>query len=461
MEVAVAHRHVVAVSLEVEGFAVAAAEADVHVAPFAVLENPVLAPEEHGASHAVEGAEAAADVVRDAVFHAAAVHAADAELPLVAFLEEAVLEVEAGEVVHEGGVLVEVVRAVRPEARGETAEDAVFHHDVLHDDPLAEFPREKADAEADLALGVVLVVLVEQRVVEVAVLDPEVFLGGGAFGVFSVDAGNAAGKFEADDLVAAFVVEADAGAVLLEVLAVNEGFFSFTVGADEDGLFRRAAAFGGEFLVPGVTAFEQDAVAGLILDGRFGKRLPRRGCGSAGSVVVAGGLADVDGFRVGWCDAEDQRGERDHESRLGGKSVEFNEDFRWRLLVLRRKRKSRDAGLVKPSVLARCPSILAKFPRLSQGRIFPEVTVGSSWLLGHSAAECDDAEAVVRLFGAVVIVAGAGLKIAVDVVDIKRAAPDADFAVSLSLVVFPHVSVLVECSVSAGGREASCTGRVI
>ena len=151
---------------------------------------------------------------------------------------------------------------------------------------------------------------IEQRVTEVAVLDPEVFLRRRALGILGVDAGHTAGKFEADDLVAALIIKADAGAVLFEVLAVDEGFLSLAVGADEDRFLRGAAAFGSEFLVPSVTLFEQDAVAGLKFDGRrFGERLPRGGGGGASGVVVTGGLADVDGFCVGRQCGESERGE--------------------------------------------------------------------------------------------------------------------------------------------------------
>ena len=54
VEQAILHQHVVAVALEVERFAVAAAIAHVNEAPFTVFEDPILAAEEHRAGHAVE-----------------------------------------------------------------------------------------------------------------------------------------------------------------------------------------------------------------------------------------------------------------------------------------------------------------------------------------------------------------------------------------------------------------------
>ena len=232
VEVAIAHDHVVAITLEVESLAIAATKADVHKAPLAILENPVFATEEHRSGHTVKGAEAATNIVRNTVFDGAFDHATDAELPLVAFFKEAVFKIQVGEVVNEGCVLVEVVGTVRPEAGCKSAEDTVFHHDVLHDDFLVGFPREEADAEADLALRVVLVAPVKQGVAEEAVFNPKVFLGGSALGVFGVDAGHAAGEFDAHDLVAALVVETDTGAVLLEILAVNEGLIALPIGTD-------------------------------------------------------------------------------------------------------------------------------------------------------------------------------------------------------------------------------------
>ena len=113
----------------------------------------------------------------DAVPHETFVDAPDALRPLVALFKEAVLHDQVPEVVYVGGVLVEVVRAVGPDSRRKPAKDAVPDRDVTQNDPVVPLVREEADAEADLAPRVVFVVLVVQRVPEVAVLDPDELLG--------------------------------------------------------------------------------------------------------------------------------------------------------------------------------------------------------------------------------------------------------------------------------------------
>ena len=47
MKKAVAHDHVVAITLEVESLSVSTAQANGNESPFTVLEDPVLAPKKH------------------------------------------------------------------------------------------------------------------------------------------------------------------------------------------------------------------------------------------------------------------------------------------------------------------------------------------------------------------------------------------------------------------------------
>jgi len=142
-------------------------------------------------------------------------------------------------------------------------------------------------------------VLVEEGVVEVAVLDPEEALGRAAVGVFGVDAGHGAVELDADDLVAALVHQVDADAVLGVVLAVNDGSSAFAVGGDGDGFRGGSLAAGAEFLVPHVAAPEKDAVAGDVAGRGAPEGLPGavgagRGGVAARPVVVAEGLADIE-----------------------------------------------------------------------------------------------------------------------------------------------------------------------
>ncbi|MSQ97566.1 MAG: hypothetical protein EXR98_23850 [Gemmataceae bacterium] len=112
----------------------------------------------------------------------------------------------------------------------------------------------------------------------------------------------------------------DADQILLEVLPIDQRPFAFAIGQDDDGIVRRAVALGSQFLVPGIATFQQDAIAGFVLDGRFGQRLPWPGFAVrsgdvAGPTVVAHRLADVIGFRVGR-----QRGEYQDEHSHGANS---------------------------------------------------------------------------------------------------------------------------------------------
>ena len=113
-----------------------------------------------------------------------------------------------------------------------------------------------------------------KRVAEIAVLDPQVLVIDAALGIFRVNSGHAVGKLEADNLESALVGEADAAAVLFEILAVDERFVALAIAADDDRFVRRAAAFGSQFLVPGVTALQQQRVAGFVFDRCLGKRFP-------------------------------------------------------------------------------------------------------------------------------------------------------------------------------------------
>jgi len=169
----------------------------------------------------------------------------------------------------------------------------------LEDDLFVQLEREEADAEADLALGVVLIVLVKHRVVKVAVLNPEVFVSRRAFDVFGVNAGHAVAEFDTENLVAALVVEADAAPILPKVLAINEGLFPFAVSADEDGLLWGATAFGREFLIPSVALFEEDTIARLLITRGFREGFPRGGGVSAIVGIVTSRLTDVNRFSFG------------------------------------------------------------------------------------------------------------------------------------------------------------------
>ena len=230
----------------------------------------------------------------DAVGHLPAGDAAEAELPLVAFLEKAADDVQVLEVPDVVGEIGEIVRAVRPDARCQPAKGAVFHRHVGEDDVVGGFVGEEADAEADLADGVVLVVLVVKRIVEVTVLDPEIIPIGRADGIFRVDAGHAAVEFDADDFISGLVDEVNATPILRVVESVNERFVPRAVGADVNRIARRAAALGLKFLAPCVAAFQQNGVARVQCDARgLRECLPGRGAGEAVVRVVARRLAHV------------------------------------------------------------------------------------------------------------------------------------------------------------------------
>ena len=162
MKKAIAHGHVVAVALEVEGLSVSTAQADGDVSPLTVFKDPVFAAKEHRAGDAIEGTKFTAYVVGDTISDRTGVYSANSQLPLQTFFKKTVFKGHVLEVVDEGRRLVEVVRAVGPDSRCEPPKHAVFDRDVFEYNPLVPLKGEKADAEADLAPGVVLVVLVEQ-----------------------------------------------------------------------------------------------------------------------------------------------------------------------------------------------------------------------------------------------------------------------------------------------------------
>ena len=205
MKVAVAHRHVVAVALEVECLAVATALSDIDKSPLAVHKEPVFAAEKHPSGHAVKGEKAATDVVRDTILHAAAVHPTDAELPLVALLEKTILKVEVAEVVNKRCIFVEIIRTIGPKSGSQPAKDAILHRDVGEHDFICQFKREEANTQSNFTLGVVFVMLVEQRIVKVTIFNPDEFFGWTTGRVFAIDAGHAAVEFEADKFETALI----------------------------------------------------------------------------------------------------------------------------------------------------------------------------------------------------------------------------------------------------------------
>jgi len=164
--------------------------------------------------------------------------------------------------------------------------------------------------------------LVQQRVAEVASLDPDEPLGLATVGVIRVDARHAPGKLDADDLEAFLVGQADAAQVLLEVLPVDEGLLALAVRTDHDRLVGRPVAGRAQLLVPRVAALEQDPVARREL--RFGcpgERLPRAVASASGvgrparPGVVTAGLADVVGDRMSGRSGECNGGNNRKENR--------------------------------------------------------------------------------------------------------------------------------------------------
>jgi len=136
VEQTVAHDHVAAIALEVEGLAIAAAPAPADAAPLAVLEEPILGAPEHRPGHPIEGNEVTANVDGHAVAHGPAINPAYSLLPLQALLEETVEKNEVGEIVTVVGVRagVEVVRVVGPNTGCQPAKDTILDRDVLERD---------------------------------------------------------------------------------------------------------------------------------------------------------------------------------------------------------------------------------------------------------------------------------------------------------------------------------------
>ena len=225
----IAHDHVIAVSLEVESLPVSTTQANGNEAPFTILEDPVLAPKEHRASHAIEGTKATSNIESDAVSHNSGVHASDALLPLKSLLEEATVEDQILEVVNIGGVLVEVVRTVSPKPGSQSPKDAVLDRDVRHHDALVTLMRKEANTQTDLTLGIILVMLVLQGIVKIAVLDPEVLPRFSVIGIVCINPGHAAVEFDPHDLESSLIGKTNARSILIVILPIDHGLRAHSV----------------------------------------------------------------------------------------------------------------------------------------------------------------------------------------------------------------------------------------
>lgn len=90
--------------------------------------------------------------------------------------------------------------------------------------------REETDADANLALRVVLVMLVMERVAKEAVLDPELFAIGRTFRILGIDPCHAAREFDPCDFESFLINQVNAGPVLFEVFAVDHRLVAVSAG---------------------------------------------------------------------------------------------------------------------------------------------------------------------------------------------------------------------------------------
>jgi hypothetical protein len=225
----IAHDHVVAVSLEVEGLTITTSQANGDEAPFTVLEDPVLASKEHRASHAVEGTKTTSNIEGDAVSHDSGVNTTNTLLPLKPLLEEATVENQVLEIVDIRGILVEIIGTVGPEPGGQPPKDAVLERDIRHHDALVPLMRKKAHAKTDLTLGIIFVMLVLQGIMKVAVFDPEVLSGFAIVRIVRVNPRHAPIELDSHDFEPALVGKANARTVLVVILPINYRFRTHAV----------------------------------------------------------------------------------------------------------------------------------------------------------------------------------------------------------------------------------------
>ena len=211
------------------------------------------------------------------IAHCAFVNAANALLPLKAFFKQTIFHDQVSKIVNKGSVLVEIVRAVRPHGGRQATKDAIFDHHVSQHKTVRRLVREVADPKTDLTFRVILVMLIFQRIMEIAVFNPDEFLGGALFRILGVDPGHTMHKLDAHDFDAALIIEVYAGPVLVVVQLINNRFGPFAIGADKDGIGGCAIAFETQRFVPCVAAFQKNAITGFVGDLRAFKRFPGAG----------------------------------------------------------------------------------------------------------------------------------------------------------------------------------------
>jgi hypothetical protein len=165
-----------------------------------------------------------------AVAHDSRVNTTNTLLPLVALLEETIVEDQVLEVVDVGGVLVEIVGTVGPKPGSQSPKDAVLHRDVRHHDALVSLMGKKTYAEPDLSLGIILVVLVLQGIMKVAVFDPEILSGFAIVQIVRVNPSHAPVEFDPHDFEPTLIGKTNARAVLVVILTINYRFRTHAIG---------------------------------------------------------------------------------------------------------------------------------------------------------------------------------------------------------------------------------------
>ena len=98
--------------------------------------------------------------------------------------------------------------------------------------------------------------LIKKRVVKIAVLDPNKFLGWATIRIFSVNAGHAAVEFYAKNLVTALIGQMNAKQILGVILSIDNRFGTLAIGTNDNRLVRSPAPLGGKLLVPSISPFQ-------------------------------------------------------------------------------------------------------------------------------------------------------------------------------------------------------------
>ncbi len=200
------------------------------------------------------------------------------ELPVFTTFGRTLVNHHIPELVQVLSILVPLISGPDIDSTGHTLETTFFYSDIGQADDVGGFPcldpdthienviRSGAAVRGDVCRIPTCAVVVE-RIVEIAVLDPHVFLAMHPLVKIDENSPSESGKFYTLDLIAGDVLQPDT--YLINVLTsgltpVDHRFRPLTERADIDGVLSSPLPLRPELFVPGISTFQKDVVAGRI-----------------------------------------------------------------------------------------------------------------------------------------------------------------------------------------------------